>query len=225
MCAVRPLLHSFRQEFRNMSNLHRSLLPHSSPGGSKSLRVGQWATTRYAHTIHLRRCLTHTQCLSPPPHSIPAVSLLQTDKVRILSVSSTQPRSDLSTVQLARPSDPHPELRRDKPQAALPAHNSPGALAYRPGQYGGSPCRGPPSRVRRCGSADTAGARHRRPQGLRALPVLVLQVHRAALFRGLPELLSRDVRTRVLPAPYHTGLNSLSHPSSSHHSCVVVWAS
>lgn len=153
-----------------------------------------------AHT-HAALTLTHSPTLQTDkvkPFPFPSFSLCGGGELTTHSPSRT-----------ARPSDTYPELRRDKPQAALQTHNAPRALAHRPRQHRIPPRRGPPSRLRRRRSADTPGARHRRPQRLRALPILGLQVHRATLFRRLPKLLSRDVRPRPSPTCCESDLLTL----------------
>ena len=45
-----PLLHSFPCVFRGVSDVRRSLLPHSFLDGRVSLRAGQWVSIRYART-------------------------------------------------------------------------------------------------------------------------------------------------------------------------------
>lgn len=63
------LLHSFPCDFRSVSDLRRSLLPHSFPDGSVSLRAGQWVSTRYAPhlTSPSRTVHTRNQCSASDP--------------------------------------------------------------------------------------------------------------------------------------------------------------
>jgi hypothetical protein len=182
--------------FRSVSDPRRSLLPHSFPDGGVSLSAGQWVSIRYAPRLALPKC----------PHATPndpyltPLYIFQTDKVtslRFLPICLyLTSLSDLSMIPscTARASHTHPELRCDKLQAALSAHNFPRTLAHCPRQYRSCPRRSLPSRVRRRRSADTPSAHHRRSKGLRTLPVLGLQVYRAPLFPRLSELLPRNVR-------------------------------
>jgi hypothetical protein len=91
--SVPSLLHPFPCVFRNVSDLRRSLLPHSFPDGRVSLRAGQWVSTRYAPRPHfLNAHTTPNQCPASDP------SLFKTDKVTLIRFSAYMPLSDLSIV-------------------------------------------------------------------------------------------------------------------------------